>query len=101
MPASTPTISLADLAELPVRGLKLSPSLVAMIHDSGDPGVEVGRALVLLAHGLGWQAHAVGVETAHQRSVLFGFGVHAVQGAVITLPLEGDDLSAWVPGAGA
>jgi diguanylate cyclase (GGDEF)-like protein len=89
-------LSLPDLAALPVQGLKLGPSLVARIREDDPTGVEVARSLVLLAHGLGWRSLAVGVETDHQRSVLFGFGVDAVQGQVVTLPLEHDDLLGWL-----
>ena len=66
------------------------------------PRVEVARSLVLLAHGLGWRSLAVGAETDHQRAVLFGFGVEAVQGKVATMPLPLDELVAWLdrrPGA--
>jgi diguanylate cyclase (GGDEF)-like protein len=89
-------LSLPDLASLPVRGLKLGPALVGRIDEDDPLGVEVARSLVILAHGLGWRSLAVGVETDHQRSVLFGFGVDAVQGAVATMPLERTDLLAWL-----
>ena len=81
-------VSLPDLAGLSVGGLKLGQSLVARIREDDPLGVEVARSLVLLAHGLGWRSLAVGVETDHQRAVLFGFGVDAVQGKVATMPLD-------------
>ncbi len=89
-------VSLADLAGLSVQGLKLGQSLVARIREDDPLGVEVARSLVLLAHGLGWRSLAVGVETDHQRSVLFGFGVDAVQGRAVTMPLERDELLSWL-----
>ena len=95
-------LSLPDLAGLSVRGLKLGQSLVARISEDDPLGVEVARSLVLLAHGLGWRSLAVGAETDHQRAVLFGFGVEAVQGKVATMPLPLDELVAWLdrrPGA--
>ncbi|WP_426574141.1 EAL domain-containing protein [Aquihabitans sp. McL0605] len=91
-------VSLPDLAGLAVRGLKLGQSLVARIREDDPVGVEVARSLVLLAHGLGWRSLAVGVETAHQRSVLFGFGIDAVQGKVATMPLEREALLDWLAG---
>jgi EAL domain-containing protein (putative c-di-GMP-specific phosphodiesterase class I) len=51
---------------------------------------------VILAHGLGWRSLAVGVETEHQRAVLFGFGVEAVQGKVAAMPLDRDGLLTWL-----
>ncbi|MCU1370887.1 MAG: hypothetical protein JWO77_2081 [Ilumatobacteraceae bacterium] len=89
-------LSLGELATLPVRGLKLGPALVGQISLDEPAGVEVARSLVILAHGLGWRSLAVGVETEHQRAVLFGFGVEAVQGKVATMPLDRDDLLAWL-----
>jgi diguanylate cyclase (GGDEF)-like protein len=89
-------LSLPDLAGLPVNGLKLGPALVGRIDEDDPRGLEVARSLVILAHGLGWRSLAVGVETDHQRAVLFGFGVDAVQGAVATMPLDRDDLIAWL-----
>jgi len=89
-------ISLADLAGLSVRGLKLGRSLVAGIREDDPLGVEVARSLVLLSHGLGWRCLAVGVESDYQRAVLFGFGVDAVQGRVVTMALTVDELIAWL-----
>lgn len=89
-------LSLPDLAGLPVSGLKLGPALVGRIDEDDPRGLEVARSLVILAHGLGWRSLAVGVETDHQRAVLFGFGIDAVQGAVATMPLARDDLLAWL-----
>jgi EAL domain-containing protein (putative c-di-GMP-specific phosphodiesterase class I) len=52
----------------------------------------------MLSHGLGWRSLAVGVETDHQRAVLFGFGIDAVQGKVATMPLPRDELLDWLDG---
>ncbi|MCU1354954.1 MAG: diguanylate cyclase domain [Acidimicrobiales bacterium] len=87
---------LPDLADLAVRGIKLSRSIVARIAEDDPLGVEVVRSLVLLAHGLGWRSVGVGVDTDHQRSVLFGFGVHAVQGRAVSLPVSAEDLRSWL-----
>lgn len=92
-------VSLAELAAMSVGGLKLGPSLVAGIRDDDPLGVEVARSLVLLAHGLGWRSLAIGVEREHQRSVLFGFGVDAVQGLAISAPLPVDALVGWLSAA--
>ena len=89
-------VSLAELAGLSVGGLKLGRALVSQIRQDDPMGVEVARSLVLLAHGLGWHSLAVGVESAHQQAVLFGFGVDAVQGDVVTMPLSIERLSAWL-----
>lgn len=87
---------LPDLAELAVRGIKLSRSLVSRIVEDDPLGLEVVRSLVLLAHGLSWRSVGVGVETDHQRAVLFGFGVQAIQGRVVTMPVTAADLGTWL-----
>jgi EAL domain-containing protein (putative c-di-GMP-specific phosphodiesterase class I) len=89
-------VSLAELASLSVGGLKLGLTLVGRIRPDDPLGVEVARSLVLLAHGLGWRSLAVGVETEHQRSVLFGFGLDALQGREVAMPLDLDDLLGWL-----
>jgi len=89
-------VSLAELAGLSVAGLKLGRSLIARIREDDPLGVEVARSLVLLAHGLGWRSLAVGVERDHQRAVLFGFGVDAVQGRVAAMPMSCDELVDWL-----
>ncbi|QXC60368.1 EAL domain-containing protein [Aquihabitans sp. G128] len=88
------------LAALPVRGIKLAPGLVRRIDDEPS-GVEVVRSLVLLAHGLGWHSMAVGVETERQRAVLFGFGIDAVQGRAVTMPVPAEAFSRWLGDRGS
>lgn len=89
-------LALGDLAELGASGLKIGPALVDRLGGDDPRGVEVARALVLLAHGLGWRSLAVGVEDDQQRSVLFGFGVDAVQGAVVAMPMAVDQVVTWL-----
>lgn len=89
-------LPLAELAGLGVSGLKLGVGLVSQIREGEPAGVEVARSLVLLAHGLGWRSLAVGVETDHQRAVLFGFGVDAVQGRAVAMPMTDDELAGWL-----
>jgi EAL domain-containing protein (putative c-di-GMP-specific phosphodiesterase class I) len=89
-------LPLAELAALDVGGLKLGVGLVSQIREAEPAGIEVARSLVLLAHGLGWRSLAVGVETDHQRAVLFGFGVDAVQGRAVAMPMTDDELAAWL-----
>jgi diguanylate cyclase (GGDEF)-like protein len=89
-------VSLAELASFSVGGLKLGISLVSRIREDDPRGVEVARSLVLLAHGLGWRSLAVGVATEHQRSVLFGFGLDALQGEVVAMPMAFEELTSWI-----
>lgn len=87
-------LPLAELTRLPIRGIKLAPTLVPMV--TFDPvSLEVVRALILLAHGVGWRSLAVGVETDQQRSVLFGFGVAGVQGRAVASPMSAGAFATW------
>jgi EAL domain-containing protein (putative c-di-GMP-specific phosphodiesterase class I) len=76
--------------------LKLGSSIVDRMRTDDPLGVEVARSLVLLAHGLGWRSLAVGVETDHQRAILFGFGADAVQGRIAAMPMTADELVDWL-----
>jgi diguanylate cyclase (GGDEF)-like protein len=89
-------LPLSELAGLELAGLKLGLGLIGQIREDDPRGVEVVRALVLLALGLGWRTSAVGVETDHQRAVLFGFGVDSVQGRLVAMPMAEPDLAAWL-----
>ena len=88
-------LPLAELATLPVQGIKLGSPLVRLL-DADHAGLEVVRSLVLLAHGLGWHSLAVGVETDQQRAVLFGFGIDAVQGRAIVMPADAEGFRSWL-----
>ena len=88
-------LPLAELVTLPIRGIKLGPALVGRLGID-TAGLEAVRSLVLLAHGLGWRSLAVGVESEHQRAVLFGFGVDAVQGRAVAMPAPHGDVVGWL-----
>ncbi|MGI8710306.1 MAG: diguanylate cyclase [Acidimicrobiales bacterium] len=94
--AGTGGMPLADLADLEVRGIKLGPSLVERLDGDGTVGLEVVRSLVLLAHGLGWRSLAVGVDADRQRATLLGFGIDAVQGRCVAVPVPLEGLQSWL-----
>jgi len=62
--------SVAHLRDLPVQGLKLDRSFTAAIDGRGE-GEQLPRGLIGLAHGLGLDTVAEGVETAEQAAVLW------------------------------
>jgi diguanylate cyclase (GGDEF)-like protein len=72
-------IPLADLGELPVDLIKLDPSLVGSVRTPDDQ-VPILAALVAMAHGLGLQVVAEGVETAAQLAVMDRLGCDLAQG---------------------
>ena len=87
--------SLAALTRFPLSAVKLHPTLTARL-----PGDEKSLTLVQgtidLAHNLGLQVVAVGVETADQLGILRELGCDAAQGYAITPPLSGADLIGWL-----
>ena len=72
-------VPLADLGALPVDMIKLDPSLVGSVRSADDP-VPIVAALIAMAHGLGLQVVAEGVETPAQLAVMDRLGCDLAQG---------------------
>jgi len=72
---------------LPVDLIKIDKSFVDGLLDDGDSRAIV-TAIVELAHALGVQAVAEGVETAEQADVLRTLGCHTAQGYHFSRPLS-------------
>jgi diguanylate cyclase (GGDEF)-like protein len=87
--------SLSYLRRLPVHELKVDQSFVSGMLD--DPHDEViVRSTIDLGHNLGLRIVAEGVETIPTLDRLTLFGCDVAQGYVISSPLSGEDLIAWV-----
>jgi diguanylate cyclase (GGDEF)-like protein len=85
--------SLASLLRLPFTSLKIDRSLITGIAGSPEHR-EMIAAIVTLAHNLGLQIVAEGVETAEQMALLEDAGVDFVQGFYISHPREAE---AFIP----
>ncbi len=83
--------SLGLLKRLPRDGLKLDRSLIRSLERSGEDA-EIARALIDLAHRLGMQVTAKGVETEEQAALLRGMGCDLAQGHFFSPPLPEQDL---------
>jgi diguanylate cyclase (GGDEF)-like protein len=87
--------SLAYLRELTVDELKLDRRFAADLEH--DPATHaIVRSTIDLAHSLDLRIVAEGVETARARGVLARLGCDEVQGYLITPPLPGDAMTAWL-----
>ena len=83
--------SLGRLDRLPLDRLKIDRSFVAGI---GDEGSTLVTAIVAMAHGLGLEIVAEGVETEEQLAFLAERGCERYQGYLCRPPLPPDELLA-------
>jgi diguanylate cyclase (GGDEF)-like protein len=79
--------SLAHLTQFPVHRLKIDRRLVRSI-ESGDSASLIARTVIGLAHGLGLEAVAEGVETPAQWDYLRKLGCDVVQGFLPGAPFD-------------
>ncbi len=80
--------SLAYLHQFPLDTLKIDRSFVARMDDEGED-VEIVRAIVVLAHNLGMEVVAEGVETQEQEQRLKSMNCDYFQGYLASRPLDG------------
>ncbi|WP_457445843.1 putative bifunctional diguanylate cyclase/phosphodiesterase [Roseateles sp. P5_E4] len=90
--------SLAYLRRLPVSQLKIDRSFIQDLESSADARAIV-RAVIELAHALGLQVVAEGVETEGQAEVLRGKRCDKLQGFLFARPMPAEDLTRWAKDA--
>ena len=78
--------SLSLLQKLPVSTLKIDRGFVARMAD-GEDGIQLVQAIITLAHGLGLDVIAEGVETATDLTGLVDMGCEFAQGFFFAKPL--------------
>ncbi len=89
--------SLSYLKNLPVNQLKIDRSFVNnMSNDATD--AMIVRSVIELAHNLGLEVTAEGVETAEQLAQLANLHCDTVQGYHFTKPLAAELIPAWIAG---
>ena len=88
---ATGASSLSNLAQLPFDELKLSASFVTDMQRS-EIHNKLVRALVRLAHDLGFRLTAEGVNDGQTVVALLGIGCERVQGAHVSEPLTAQDI---------
>lgn len=81
--------ALADLARLPIDGLKLDR---ALLDPDGAGKTAIAEAVVELAHALGLAITAPGIETEQQLALLRALHVDAAQGHLIARPAPAAEL---------
>lgn len=87
--------SLSYLKRLPVDKLKIDHSFVRELeHDRGDAAIV--RAIITLAHNLGLEVIAEGVETEGQLNILERYGCNGAQGYFFSRPLLSSEATEWL-----
>ena len=92
--------SLAYLRRLPLDLLKVDRSFIiglAGLDKTGSQDRAVVRAVVAMAHALGLEVIAEGVETEAQQSALLDLGCDAVQGFLFSPPVSAEQMEAFMP----
>ena len=87
--------SLSQLKRLPVDELKIDRTFVFGMTEDSDDAVIV-RSTVELAHNLGLQVVAEGVEDEATWDELARLGCDLAQGYYLSRPLPPEDLTAWL-----
>jgi diguanylate cyclase (GGDEF)-like protein len=86
--------SLSYLKKLPIKEIKIDKSFVMdMMHNENDAAIVV--ATIDLAHNLGLQVVAEGVETLETMEKLQSLGCDSLQGYHFSQPLDARDFANW------
>ena len=88
--------SLAYLHRFPMNALKIDRSFVVDLDEEGE-ATAIVRTIVTLAHSLGLEAIAEGVELPAQRDRLVSFNCDLVQGYLFARPSAGRDRGSPAP----
>ncbi|MBT8767066.1 putative bifunctional diguanylate cyclase/phosphodiesterase [Metapseudomonas boanensis] len=86
--------SLSYLRRLPVDYIKIDQSFVTNMESDEDSAVIV-RSTIDLAHNLGLEVVAEGVESRSIMDLLAGWGCEEAQGYCISKPIPGNDFQEW------
>lgn len=87
--------SLSYLRNFPVDLLKIDRSFITHVSDRHDDAV-ITRAVINLAHNLGLQVVAEGVETREQLNFLARHRCDLIQGYLISRPIPASELEAGI-----
>ena len=87
--------SLSYLDRLPVHEVKIDQSFVFRV-ERGEADATILGATVSLAHDLGLQVVAEGIETEQARTLVRELGVDVIQGYGLARPMPGAQVLAWL-----
>ncbi len=87
--------SLTQIRDLPISGLKVDRSFVAVLSHSAEANA-ILTTIVSLADDLNLQLVAEGIENENQRAVLVAHGCHLGQGYLYSKALRGSDWTEYM-----
>jgi predicted signal transduction protein with EAL and GGDEF domain len=87
--------SLSYLGKLPAKTLKIDQSFIRLI-DSDNQYLSIVSGIIKLAHSLGMNVIAEGVEIDAQRTILAEQLCDEIQGGLVSLPLSPGDFVNWL-----
>lgn len=87
--------SLAYLQTIPAHVVKIDRSFISDLEHSQHSQTLV-RAMIAMAHELGYSVVAEGVETEEEREALLDLGCDEIQGYLIARPLTSEAFSRWL-----
>jgi EAL domain-containing protein (putative c-di-GMP-specific phosphodiesterase class I) len=94
----TGNAGLAQLLRLNLDAVKLDRRFIHGLGDN-ERADAIVRATLSLAHGLGLEVIAEGVETVQQSAILRRLGCDAAQGYLFARPMDSGALRGWVEAA--
>ena len=89
---------LAQLKRLPVDEVKIDRSFISNLDQDSD-GQVIVRSTIDLAHNLGLEVVAEGVETQSEWDLLVGWSCDVAQGYLISKPIPEADMTAQLAAA--
>lgn len=87
--------SLAYLKDLPIDSLKIDRAFVCDLPGSSHDAA-INRAIIAMAHSLGFKVIAEGIENADQQAWLAAEGCDEAQGYAIARPLPAAEFADWL-----
>ncbi|MEL6495976.1 MAG: GGDEF domain-containing phosphodiesterase, partial [Cyanobacteria bacterium J06623_7] len=87
--------SFSYLRSLPIDNLKIDRSFIEDI-DCNQENLEIVKTIITLAHTLGMDTIAEGIETEEQMEIMTGLNCEMAQGYYFAKPLSVLDLASWL-----
>jgi EAL domain-containing protein (putative c-di-GMP-specific phosphodiesterase class I) len=91
----TGRFSIRQLLHLPIEEVKIDRSFIAGLS-SNDEDIRIVRSIIHLAHQMGLQVAAKGVETEDAWRQLRSLGCERAQGSLIAESLQAREVPAWL-----